>query len=559
MDNQRQYWGTRVGLILAMAGNAVGLGNFLRFPVQAIQNGGGAFIIPYLISFLLMGLPLLWVEWAMGRYGARKGNHSTPFIFESMGRGWWIYAGVLGLFINMAMAAYYIYIESWTLAYTWFSLTGSFDFLSQLNVVEFFNNYVGLGNGLVNFPMTAIFFFLVTLGINTWILSYGLEGGIEKAGKILMPLLFIFGALLAIRAVTLQQGVFGTNYDASVGLNYLWEPRFDSLADPGVWLAAAGQVFFTLSLGMGSIICYASYIRSRQDIALNAMSAGWINEFVEIVLGASIVIPITVGYMGLDWTVQNAGFMMGFQTMPYLFEQWGSVLSTLAGMLWFGLLFFAGITSSLSMGTPFMAFMEDEYKWSIKKSALAFGLSTGLLASTCILFYQQGVFDEFDYWSGTVLLVVLAFLEIILFVRIFGIDNGWDEITRHADIRVPVVYKHIIHYVTPLFIGAVLLGSLITPENNDWIAALSSLLQGNGWPFDANSIISRIFHLHETTSSWLIDGRVTRLFIIDMSRLLMLLLFGILSMMAFKARQNRRRLESSQPAEKSEFELEELL
>lgn len=551
----RQFWGSRIGLILAMAGNAVGLGNFLRFPVQAIENGGGAFIIPYLISFLLMGLPLLWVEWAMGRYGARKGNHSTPFIFESMGKGWWIYAGVLGLFINIAMASYYIYIESWTLAYTWFSLAGSFDTLSQLGVVEYFDQYVGLSAGLVNVPLTAIFFFLITLGLNTWILSYGLEGGIEKAGKILMPLLFIFGALLAVRAVTLQEGTFGTNYDSSVGLNYLWEPQFDSLYDPGVWLAAAGQVFFTLSLGMGSIMCYASYIRSRQDIALNAMSAGWINEFVEIVLGASIVIPITVGYMGLDWTMQNAGFMMGFQTMPYLFEQWGVLFSTLAGVLWFGLLFFAGITSSLAMGTPFMAFMEDEYNWGVKKSALAFGILTGLLASTCILFYQQGVFDEFDYWSGTVLLVVLAFLEIILFVRVFGIDKGWDEIIRHADIRVPVIYKHIIHYVTPVFIGVVLLGALVTPEHNDWVSAVWLLLWGEGWPFAADSIVSRILHLHETTYSWFIDGRVTRLFIIDMSRLLMLLIFLGLSWMAYQAVQKRKQKELP---EESEFELEEL-
>lgn len=556
MDHtNRQFWGSRIGLILAMAGNAVGLGNFLRFPVQAIENGGGAFIIPYLISFLLMGLPLLWVEWAMGRYGARKGNHSTPFIFESMGKGWWIYAGVLGLFINIAMASYYIYIESWTLAYTWFSLTGGFDTLSQLGVVEYFDQYVGLSDGLINFPLTAIFFFLVTLGLNTWILSYGLEGGIEKAGKILMPLLFIFGALLAVRAVTLQEGTFGTNYDASVGLNYLWEPQFDSLYDPGVWLAAAGQVFFTLSLGMGSIMCYASYIRSRQDIALNAMSAGWINEFVEIVLGASIVIPITVGYMGLDWTVQNAGFMMGFQTMPYLFEQWGVLFSTLAGVLWFGLLFFAGITSSLSMGTPFMAFMQDEYDWSIKKSAAVFGIVTGLLASTCILFYQQGVFDEFDYWSGTVLLVVLAFLEIILFVRVFGIDRGWDEITRHSDIRVPLIYKHIIRYVTPVFIGLVLLGALVTPENNDWVSAVSSLLRVEGWPFAADSIISRILHLHETTYFWFVDGRITRLFIIDMSRLLMLLIFLGLSWMAYKAVQERKRKARS---EENQFELEEL-
>ncbi len=551
-----QFWGSRIGLILAMAGNAVGLGNFLRFPVQAIQNGGGAFIIPYLISFLLMGLPLLWVEWAMGRYGARKGNHNTPFIFDSMGKRWWIYAGVLGIFINIGMASYYIYIESWTLAYTWYSLTGSFDSLSQIQVSEFFDNYVDIGPGLLNIPLAALGFFLITLALNTWILSHGLEGGIEKVSKICMPLLLIFGVLLAIRAVTLDAGELKTSYDSSIGLNYLWEPRFDSLWSPGVWLAAAGQVFFTLSLGMGSIICYASYIRSRQDIALNAMSAGWINEFVEIVLGASIIIPITVGYMGLPWIVENAGFMMGFKTLPFLFEQWGPILAPLAGFLWFGLLFFAGITSSLAMGTPFMAFMQDEFQWSVKKSAKAFGAIVGLLALLCIIFYQQGVFDEFDYWTGTVLLVVLAFLEIVLFVRVFGIDKGWAEITRHADIRVPIIFKHITRYVTPIFIGVVLFASLVSPENNDWSTAIFGLFSGEPWPFSHDSVISRIFHLDMSDDSWFVDGQPTRLFIIDMTRLL---LVGIFIGLVILTRKAVKRRASRIAEQKSDFELEEML
>ncbi len=534
-----QHWGSRMGLILAMAGNAVGLGNFLRFPVQAIENGGGAFIIPYLISFLLMGLPLLWVEWAMGRYGGRFGNHSTPFIFQSMGNGLWIYAGTLGIFVNLGMAAYYVYIESWTLSYTWYSITGVFDNLSQGQVSQFFDDYVDVGEGLFNLPLIAIFFFAITLGLNIWVLSRGLEGGIEKASKICMPLLLIFGAILAIRAITLDEGELGTSYSASIGLNYLWEPRYDSLLRPGVWLAAAGQVFFTLSLGMGSIICYASYIRSRQDIALNAMSAGWLNEFVEVVLGASIIIPIAVGYMGLDWVVENAGFMMGFKTMPYLFEQWGPIFSALAGLFWFGLLFFAGITSSLAMGTPFTAFLEDEFNFSVKKSAVTFGVIVGLLALPCIIFYQQGVFDEFDYWTGTVLLVVVAFLEITLFAWVFGIDKGWEEVTRDADIHIPIFFKYVTCYVTPVFIGIVLVGSLFSPEAGNWIAAFSSFRSGEGWPFGADSVISKMFHLHATESQWFVDGNMTQRFIIDMARLLLLSIFFGLSAVVYKAAKNR--------------------
>src|SRR4029450_5677698 len=123
----REGWGSRVGLVLAMAGNAVGLGNFLRFPAQAAQNGGGAVLLPSLISFLLMGVPLLWVEWAIGRHGGQFGHHSPPGMFDRMGPQRWLkYVGVVGLFSCMTVAGYYCYIESWTLAYVWHSLTGTF-------------------------------------------------------------------------------------------------------------------------------------------------------------------------------------------------------------------------------------------------------------------------------------------------------------------------------------------------------------------------------------------------------------------------------------------------
>ena len=143
MSTNTESWGSRVGLILAMAGNAVGLGNFLRFPVQAVQNGGGTFIIPYLISFLLMGIPLLWVEWGMGRYGGRYGDHSTPFILDNMTKKrLWKYFGVFGIFTNLGVMAYYTYIESWTLTYTIKSIKGDFLGIDLASVGTFFDNYV---------------------------------------------------------------------------------------------------------------------------------------------------------------------------------------------------------------------------------------------------------------------------------------------------------------------------------------------------------------------------------------------------------------------------------
>ena len=139
--SKSESWGSRVGLILAMAGNAVGLGNFLRFPVQAVNNGGGAFIIPYLVCFLLMGIPLLWIEWSMGRFGGRSGNHSTPYILDTMHRSnFWKYFGVFGIFTNIGVAAYYCYIESWTMSYVYHSLIGTFQGMSQTGVADFFTS-----------------------------------------------------------------------------------------------------------------------------------------------------------------------------------------------------------------------------------------------------------------------------------------------------------------------------------------------------------------------------------------------------------------------------------
>ncbi|MBI2259756.1 MAG: sodium-dependent transporter [Flavobacteriia bacterium] len=447
-------WGSRIGLVLAMAGNSVGLGNFLRFPAQAIDNGGGAFIIPYLVCFLLMGIPLLFVEWSMGRFGGRYGYHSTPFIFQSFHKApYWKYFGVFGIFTNLAVATFYCYLESWALSWAYYSVTGEFTGMNQQEVKQFFTDYIALGT---NQP---IIFWLICLVINTYILSRGLSGGVEKVAKIGMPLLLLFGIILAVSGITIQAGNSGAINDGIVGLNYLWTPDFSSIWNFDVWVAAAGQIFFTLSLGMGSIHCYASYVKSKDDIALNSMSAGWMNGFVEIVLGSAIIIPIAIGYLGIpmveEMTSGGSGLGIGFAVLPSLFSNWGA-FGIVAGVMWFGLLFFAGITSSLAMGTPVMAFMEDHFSWKRVPAALLFGVMILLFGIPCVL--SQDAFNEFDYWAGTVALVIFALIEIILFAWVFGMDKGWKEINLGADIKVPMIFKFIIKYVSPLFLLIVFIG-----------------------------------------------------------------------------------------------------
>ncbi len=548
MTAKVESWGSRVGLILAMAGNAVGLGNFLRFPVQAVQNGGGAFIIPYLVCFLLMGIPLLFIEWSSGRFGGKFGNHSTPYILDSMVKGRLLkYIGVFGIFTNIAVVAYYCYIESWTMSYMFHSVMGTFTGMTQAEVSAFFTSYVDIGVSTTGIPYEAVVFYIICLLINTFILSKGLSG-VEKVAKIGMPLLILFGAVLAIKALTLGTSGASEQFpDANAwdGLNFLWTPQYESLWDLKVWMAAAGQIFFTLSVGMGTIHCYAAYVKPKEDIALNSVSAGFMNEFVEVVLGSLIVIPIAAGYLGLDWVKENAGFGMAFQTMPYLFQQWGEVLSVVAGVMWFGLLFFAGITSSLAMGTPWMGFMRDEFGWGRNKGAWSFGAMALILGLPTVIFYQQGVFDEYDYWAGTVSLVVFAMLETILFSWVFGMDKGWREITTGADIKVPNVYKYIIKYVTPLMLIIIFLGSLFKPLNNDWSGNVSNLLSGNGWNLDNGSIIKTITHagiydqIAVTTDATQIAVLEDKIFYLNMARFLLVGLFIFISLLVFIAYKKR--------------------
>ncbi len=546
-----ESWGSRVGLILAMAGNAVGLGNFLRFPVQAVQNGGGAFIIPYLVCFLLMGIPLLWIEWSMGRFGGKFGHHSTPFILDTMDkRKFWKYIGVFGIFTNIAVAAYYCYLESWTMAYVYHSVAGTFRGLDQNGVAAFFVNYVDVTTSTTGLPFEAIIFFVFCVVLNTWILSKGLSGGVEVASKIGMPLLIIFGMFLAYKGITLEAGKEGAVYGGSVGLNFLWTPQFDSLTNPKVWLAAAGQIFFTLSVGMGTIQCYASYVSKKDDIALNAMSAGWMNEFVEVVLGSAILIPISVGYLGIDKVVEltaSGGLGLGFRTMPFLFQQWGPFIGAFAGVAFFGLLFFAGITSSLAMGTPWMGFLQDEFKWTREKAALSFGVIVLILGTPTVLFFNEGVFDEYDYWAGTVSLVVFALAETILFAWVFGMDKGWKEINEGADLKIPSFYRFVIKWITPFLLIFVFVGSLIGPAGGDWGAAFAGLGNGEGWNLDNGSIIAQLMNkgikqqIAATTDPAIIASLENRIVYINGARLLLLAVFATAAYLVYIAYKKRIR------------------
>jgi len=565
----REHWQTRIGLILAMAGNAVGLGNFLRFPNQATEHGGGAFMIPYLIAFLIVGIPLMWTEWAMGRLGGSKGHGTTPSIFYMLWRNKLAkFLGVLGIWIPLVVATYYVYIESWTLGFSIEYLLGlapkpqsGIDDPNQYlkPFVEFVNNYIGAHGGILMEPsFWAYLFFLITFAVNVYILYRGISGGIEKFVKWAMPTLFIIAVILMFRVLTLEiptgqillkepnenvlfvgeqkltvEPLKGSEllltsingevlreinskaeilvdrgnlhlkvkgkelelpYDSVLlkaigtikvcskdkctslsggqfalqipkrssvqGLDFLWNPDWNKLKDPNVWIAAVGQIFFTLSLGFGAIITYASYIRRDQDIALSGLAAASLNEMAEVILGASIAIPAAVAFFGVANAIliaKHGAFMLGFVSLPAVFSNMDA--GQFFGFLWFFLLFIAGATSSVAILQPMIAFLEDEFGFN-RKTAVTLTATIVFVGAQAVIFLA-GFLDELDFWAGTFFVIVLGLIEVILFYWVYDAKKAWEEINRGGLITVPKIYFYIVRYVTPIFLILLLAGFVI--------------------------------------------------------------------------------------------------
>ncbi len=465
-ENEREQWGSKIGLILAVAGNAVGLGNFLRFPVQAAQNGGGAFMIPYFIFFLILGIPLMWIEWGIGRNGGKYRHGSAPGMFDVLWKNKAAkYLGATGLFISLIIMIYYTYIESWTLAFSLFSLTGLyFDQNSFAEMRNFLYSFQGREAGEHFTSLLPAYLFMIgTFCINFWVLYKGISKGIEKLAKIAMPMLFLFGIILAVRVLTLGTPD-PTQAENSIanGIAFIWNPDFSSLGNPSVWLAAAGQIFFTLSVGMGTIHAYASYLKPKDDIALSGISTSATNEFAEVILGGSIAIPAAVAFFGVAVTQQIAAagsFDLGFVSMPLIFQQ--IPLGQLFGFLWFLLLFFAGITSSVAMGQPVIAFMEDEFKMSRHKATAVLAVIVLICVQFVVFFLKYGFLDEMDYWAGTFGLVVFALMETILFMWVFGADKAWKEMNEGGDIAIPRIFYYLMKFVTPVVLFIIMIWWLV--------------------------------------------------------------------------------------------------
>ena len=485
----RQQWGSRLGIIMAVAGSAVGLGNFLRFPAKVAANGGGAFLIPYFVALLLLGIPLMWIEWTLGRYGGGFGHGTAPGIFHSIWRKnrFIKYFGVIGIFGPLVIFIYYTYIESWTLAYSFFALFGKYDRLvDQAGMKSFLSGYQGIEqNQYFSGIGWAYLFFLITFALNALVIYKEIKGGIERFCKWAMPALFLCATILFARVLTLgAPNPAQPDWNINNGLGFVWNPDFSALKSAHVWLEAAGQIFFTLSVGIGVILTYASYLRKGDDIVLSGTTATSVNEFAEVILGGTIILPAAFIFFGptdIQGIAQSGIFNLGFVTMPLVLNQ--LPLAHLMGFVWFFLLFLAGVTSSVSLAQPAVAFLEDEFDIKRGKAVWIFGIAAFILCHPAIFFLKNGVVDELDFWGGTFCLVVFATVEVILFSWVFGMEKAWAEVHHGADMEVPKIYKFIIKYITPLFLLTIL-GAWFY---QDWIEVI---LMANVAPVDRIYILA---------------------------------------------------------------------
>ena len=456
MSQKRASWASSLGVILAVAGSAVGLGNFLRFPGQLAQNGGGAFMIPYFIALLVIGLPISWLEWNIGRYAGAHGHGTAPGAFNILFRKPWAkYLSSVSMLAVLFISFYYIYLESVMLGYVYYSFTGLLpEMAANGQSAEFFEKYLSFEFKLFNIPAAAIFF-LLTVSLNMFVLGKGVAGGIEKLAKVLMPILMFLGLILLVRVLTLP--------GMEKGLAFMWNPDFSALVQPKTWLAAAGQVFFTLSIGMGVIINYASYVKRDDDITLSALTANATNEFAEVILGGMIIIPATAAILGtaaLTDVAHGGTFGLGFITMPAMLAQ--LPMAGFFSIVWFFLLFFAGITSTLSMYQPMISFFTEELKWDPKKSIIILSAIALLMGTYVALDSSLNTLDEIDFWGGNFFLLLFGTIEAVLFATHINSEKGWLELHKGGRINIPPVYRFVLKWVTPTVLVLILGGWIIT-------------------------------------------------------------------------------------------------
>jgi len=453
-ENGREKWGSKIGFILAAAGSAIGLGNLWKFPYMTYTNDGGAFVLTYLMAILAIGVPIMIAEIIIGR----RTQLSPVGAMKKLGGKRWAWLGWLGVSTGFIILSYYSVVAGWTLEYMVKSISGAFIDKSTDQVTQQFVAFV-------SDPFRQVFWHALFMGITMFLVIGGVRGGIERSARILMPILIII--ILILVAVSLS------TEGAGMAIKFLFRPNFSELSGAG-FLEALGHAFFTLSLGMGAMITYGSYMHKKESIPNAALTVSLLDTAIAI-LACLIIFPII---MTFDLKPEKSAGIL-FTTLPVIFMQMpGGIYFSI---LFFTLVAFAALTSAISLLEVVASYFIDEMHWNRKKSTLITGgsifvfgtfsaLSNGAVdwLSNFNLWGRPttaGFFNTFDYLASNYLLPIGGF-----FIAIF---TGWvlskslkeDELTTGGKSFFRYnVWDVLIKYIAPVAVGMIILAVLFGKE-----------------------------------------------------------------------------------------------
>ncbi|MFW6134446.1 MAG: sodium-dependent transporter [Elusimicrobiota bacterium] len=495
-DIHRAQWKTKTGFILAAIGSAVGLGNIWRFSYLCYDKGGGAFLIPYFIALIVVGIPLMILEFGLGH--REKG--SAPKSFYKLSPkwewlGWWAV-----IFVMFGIVMYYSVIISWCFNYLFYSVNLSWG--ADPNSF-FFKEFLGISSGPGSFGgiRPSILFGLIVIWFFNWIIVFfGVEKGIERATKILMPLLMVLTIILVIWSVNLP--------GAGKGIAKYLRPDFSLLKDPGVWIAAFSQIFFTLSLGFGIMIAYASYLPRKTDITGSAYIASVGNCIYSLFAGFAVW--GTLGYMATTRNVPieevvEESIGLAFVAYPKAISLIPS-FSGVFGVVFFSILVFAGLSSSISIIEAFTSSVLDKFHYSRKQvvSVLCFlGFMGSIIFTTGAGLYWLDIVDHFITSYG---LVIVGILECLVIGWYLKAEKMREHINAVSPVKVGKWWDFSVKIMTPVVLGIILISSLFEELSRPYggYPVTFLILIGRDWLFAtiiAAIIISRYKWRKRTSAS----------------------------------------------------------
>lgn len=448
--NDRANFGSKLGVILASAGSAVGLGNVWRFPYETGTHGGAAFILIYLGCVLILGLPILIAEFLIGRHS----RANTARAYQKLAPGTqWRWVGRMGVLAAFLILSYYSVVAGWTLEYIFEALTNGFSGKTPEQFIASFQSFSAN-------PWRPVLWLVLFLVGTHFIIVKGVEKGIEKSSKIMMPTLFIIILILVGCSVSLP--------GAGKGIEFLLKPDFSKVTGD-VFLGAMGQAFFSLSLGMGCLCTYASYFSKNTNLTKTAFSVGIIDTFVAILAGF-IIFPAAFS-VGIQ---PDAGPSLIFITLPNVFQQAFSgipVLAYIFSVMFYVLLAVAALTSTISLHEVVTACLHEEFRFTRKKAARYVTVGCILLGILCSLslgvmkgatVFGLGIFDLFDFVTAKIMLPLGGLLISIFTGWYLDKKLVWDEITNNGTLKIPI-YKlivFILKYMAPIAISVIFINEL---------------------------------------------------------------------------------------------------